>query len=76
MTHKFESRYIDALVGGNIKNEPKLFKERSPIHHLERLKSPLIIFQGGDDKIVPPQEFSGNGKNSHRKRDPKSIYQI
>ncbi|TXT64945.1 MAG: hypothetical protein BAJALOKI3v1_150048 [Promethearchaeota archaeon] len=55
LTHKFESRYIDALVGGNIKNKPKVFKERSPINHLKRLKSPLIIFQGEDDKIVPPE---------------------
>ncbi len=45
MTHKFESKYIDRLVGEDI----NLIKERSPINHLDKLKAPMIIFQGSDD---------------------------
>ena len=51
-THKFESRYIGNLVGSDADEEE--YKERSPINHLDRLKAPMIIFQGTEDKIVTP----------------------
>ncbi|MFH2138654.1 MAG: prolyl oligopeptidase family serine peptidase [Candidatus Omnitrophota bacterium] len=54
-THKFESRYIDNLVGTTIKDGEEIYKDRSPINHLDKLKSPMIIFQGTDDKIVTPE---------------------
>jgi dipeptidyl aminopeptidase/acylaminoacyl peptidase len=53
-THKFESRYTDNLVGTNLPEGKKEYENRSPITHLDRLKSPLIIFQGSEDKIVTP----------------------
>ena len=53
-THKFESRYIDTLVGTKLPEDKKEYAERSPINHLDDLKAPMIIFQGSEDKIVTP----------------------
>ncbi|XP_010553846.1 PREDICTED: dipeptidyl-peptidase 5-like [Tarenaya hassleriana] len=50
-THKFESRYVDNLVG-----DEKDFYERSPINSVDRFSCPLILFQGLDDKVVPPDQ--------------------
>lgn len=55
LTHKFESRYLQQLIGGTLENNLKEYEERSPIHHLSQLKSPMIIFQGSEDKVVPPE---------------------
>jgi len=54
-THKFEARYLDGLVGP-YPEESDLYKERSPIHHTDRLSCPLILFQGLEDQIVPPSQ--------------------
>ncbi|KAJ6685927.1 ALPHA/BETA HYDROLASE FOLD PROTEIN-RELATED [Salix purpurea] len=50
-THKFESHYIDNLVG----NEKDYF-ERSPINFVDRFSCPIILFQGLEDKVVPPDQ--------------------
>jgi dipeptidyl aminopeptidase/acylaminoacyl peptidase len=54
-THKFESRYLDGLIGPWPQAEA-IYVERSPIHHTDRLSCPLILFQGLEDKIVPPDQ--------------------
>lgn len=54
-THKFEARYLDRLVGP-YKTSHTLYRERSPIHHVERLSCPVIFFQGLEDKVVPPDQ--------------------
>src|SRR5207249_3940962 len=54
-THKFESRYLDRLVGPYPARQD-LYFQRSPIHFTERLNSPLIIFQGLEDEVVPPSQ--------------------
>jgi len=54
-THKFESRYLDGLVGP-YPEAIDLYKERSPIHHVDGLNSPMILLQGLDDRVVPPNQ--------------------
>ncbi|MCH9611903.1 MAG: hypothetical protein S4CHLAM102_03770 [Chlamydiia bacterium] len=54
-THKFESRYFDLLVGP-YPEKKDLYIERSPLHHVEKITSPTLIFQGSEDKIVLPSQ--------------------
>lgn len=54
-THKFESRYMDALVGP-YPEEIERYRARSPIHHTEQLSCPVIFFQGLEDRVVPPNQ--------------------
>jgi dipeptidyl aminopeptidase/acylaminoacyl peptidase len=54
-THKFEARYLDGLVGPWPEAEA-VYRERSPIHHTDRLSCPLILLQGSEDLIVPPEQ--------------------
>lgn len=53
--HKFESRYLDHLVGP-YPAQRALYRKRSPIHHIDQLATPLILFQGLQDKVVPPNQ--------------------
>ena len=54
-THKFESRYLDGLVGP-YPAQKAIYEERSPIHFIDRLDCPLILLQGLEDKVVPPDQ--------------------
>jgi dipeptidyl aminopeptidase/acylaminoacyl peptidase len=54
-THKFESRYLDRLVGLYPQDEAR-YRERSPIHHLDGFDRPVILLQGLEDKVVPPNQ--------------------
>lgn len=54
-THKFEARYLDRLVGPYPKEEAR-YRERAPIFHLEKFIRPVILLQGLEDKIVPPNQ--------------------
>ncbi len=54
-THKFESRYLDGLVGP-WPEARATYEERSPIFHTDRIDRPLAVFQGLDDPIVPPNQ--------------------
>ncbi len=54
-THKFESRYMDRLVGP-LPESAAVYAARSPIHRLDRMTAGAIFFQGLDDKVVPPSQ--------------------
>ncbi|KAL9187913.1 hypothetical protein ACHAXT_006291 [Thalassiosira profunda] len=54
-THKFESRYLDGLVGRYPEDE-KIYKERSPIESVDTLSCPILLLQGVEDKVVPPNQ--------------------
>jgi dipeptidyl aminopeptidase/acylaminoacyl peptidase len=54
-THKFEARYLDGLVGP-YPARADVYRERSPIHFLDRLSCPVIVFQGLEDRVVPPSQ--------------------
>ena len=49
-THKFESRYMERLM------PPDQYDERSPIHHVDQLSTPLLVLQGLEDEVVPPAQ--------------------
>jgi dipeptidyl aminopeptidase/acylaminoacyl peptidase len=54
-THKFEARYLDGLVGP-YPEMAALYEERSPLAHIDQLDRPVIVFQGTEDKVVPPSQ--------------------
>jgi dipeptidyl aminopeptidase/acylaminoacyl peptidase len=54
-THKFESRYLDWLIGPYPQEQAR-YRERSPLFHADRLSKPVIFFQGDEDAVVPPNQ--------------------
>ncbi len=54
-THKFEAHYLDRLVGP-WPDAAAVYEQRSPLRHVDRLATPLILFQGLDDPVVPPNQ--------------------
>lgn len=54
-THKFESRYLDGLVGP-LPEAWAIYRDRSPLFHAEHLTQPVLLLQGAADKVVPPAQ--------------------
>ncbi len=68
-THKFESRYLDGLVAPYPERRD-VYRERSPIHHIDRFTQPLIVLQGLEDEVVPPNQATMIVEALQRKRVP------
>jgi dipeptidyl aminopeptidase/acylaminoacyl peptidase len=68
-THKFESRYLDGLIGPYPERRD-LYVERSPIHHVDGIDRPLIVLQGLEDEVVPPNQAEMIVDALRRKRVP------
>ncbi len=54
-THKFEERYLDTLLGP-LPEAAEIYRERSPIFFADKIKDPVIVFQGEEDKVVPKNQ--------------------
>ena len=54
-THKFESHYLDRLVGP-YPEQKDLYRERSPLYHADEISCPVIFLQGAEDQVVPPDQ--------------------
>jgi dipeptidyl aminopeptidase/acylaminoacyl peptidase len=72
-THKFESRYLDWLIGPYPQAE-ELYRERSPLYHVDRLSKPVIFFQGDEDAIVPPSQSEAMVEALRRKGNPVGYF--
>ena len=70
-THKFESRYLDGLLGPYPERRDIYF-ERSPINFTDRLSCPVIFFQGLEDKVVPPNQAEKMVEAIKKKKIPVS----
>ena len=70
-THKFESRYLDWLIGPLA--DQQTYFDRSPVRHADLLSAPMAFFQGMEDKIVPPSQTEGMVK-ALRARGIPAVY--
>jgi dipeptidyl aminopeptidase/acylaminoacyl peptidase len=68
-THKFESRYLDWLIGPYPQAQER-YHERSPLYHADRLSKPVIFFQGAEDPVVPPNQAEALVEALRRKGKP------
>ncbi|OAX36167.1 alpha/beta-hydrolase [Rhizopogon vinicolor AM-OR11-026] len=55
-THKFELQYMRKLLGGTKQEVPQVYHDRSPVYFSANIKTPLLVLQGNDDKVVPPPQ--------------------
>ncbi len=71
-THKFESRYLDGLIGPYPERRD-LYVARSPVHSARLLSAPVAFFQGAEDRVVPPEQAEEMVAALRRRRIP-SLY--
>jgi dipeptidyl aminopeptidase/acylaminoacyl peptidase len=74
-THKFESRYLDSLIGP-LPEAEEIYKQRSPIHNANLLDTPIIIFHGEEDPIVPPEQARGLTESLNRSHTPHAYLEF
>ncbi|GAA1846402.1 prolyl oligopeptidase family serine peptidase [Microlunatus capsulatus] len=71
-THKFESRYLDGLVGP-YPEARDVYVERSPLTHVDSLAAPILLLQGTEDKVVPPAQAEEMADAARRKGLPVAL---
>jgi dipeptidyl aminopeptidase/acylaminoacyl peptidase len=70
-THKFESRYLDRLVAPWPEGKA-IYEARSPLSHIDQLQGALLILQGAEDKVVPPNQAESMYQAAKQKGLPVS----
>jgi dipeptidyl aminopeptidase/acylaminoacyl peptidase len=68
-THKFESRYLHGLIGPYPEAQ-SLYRERSPLASVDQISVPVILFQGLEDRVVPPNQAELIVETLRRKGQP------
>ena len=68
-THKFESRYLDSMIGPYPERQD-LYRTRSPVHFADELERPLLLLQGLDDEVVLPSQAEAMVEVLERKGIP------
>jgi len=71
-THKFESHYLDRLVGP-YPDRRDLYVARSPLSHLDRLNTPMLLMQGTADQIVTPAQAASMADALRRRQAPVAL---
>jgi dipeptidyl aminopeptidase/acylaminoacyl peptidase len=71
-THKFESRYLDGLVGP-YPEDRQTYLDRSPISHTDRLAAPILLLQGTEDRVVPPVQTEAMAQAARAKGLPVAM---
>ncbi|MES3008279.1 MAG: prolyl oligopeptidase family serine peptidase [Pseudomonadota bacterium] len=71
-THKFESRYLDQLIGP-YPEQAAVYRQRSPLRHIDKINAPVLLLQGLLDKVVPPDQ-SEKIYRQLRDKNPLSEY--
>ncbi|MBA3528109.1 MAG: S9 family peptidase [Propionibacteriaceae bacterium] len=71
-THKFESRYLDGLIGP-YPDAIDVYRERSPIYHVDQLSAPILILQGEDDMVVPLNQAAAMAAAARAKKLPVAL---
>jgi dipeptidyl aminopeptidase/acylaminoacyl peptidase len=72
-THKFESRYLDWLIGPYPRAQER-YRDRSPLYHVDQLSKPVIFFQGAEDAVVPPNQAEVLVEALRRKGKPVGYF--
>lgn len=75
-THKFEAGYLHRLLGTTPRNWQKVCAARSPLTHIEAVTAPLILFQGLDDKVVPPEQSRLIAEKLRERGVPVELYEF
>jgi dipeptidyl aminopeptidase/acylaminoacyl peptidase len=72
-THRFEARYLDGLIGPWPAAQAT-YAARSPLQHAERIRCPVIFFQGLDDKVVPPAQTEAMAEALRNQAIPVEVH--
>lgn len=75
-THKFESGYLDSLIGGPPDTIPGVYHARSPVHHADHITAPVIFFQGLDDAVVPPGQSRSMAHSLEQRGVPVALLEF
>ncbi|WP_264813692.1 alpha/beta hydrolase family protein, partial [Acetobacter lovaniensis] len=74
-THKFEARYLDALVGSWPEAE-SVYVARSPLSVASRIRAPVLLLQGAEDKVVPPSQAHAMAAALRAAGAPCTLYEF